>query len=187
MFNPYAPPANYQAPTPPTRPKIDLNTGIQTGVGAIDLIGSSIAMGNESLNLGHAPGEQVSSTGEPIYNLGRFYNRVAGSKPQGASGGEVVGGAAKGAAAGAAFGPWGAAAGAVVGTVGSLIGGRRRKRKQSEQRRKAMNEAKAAQGNYNESSLQFEQEQVARTEYNKRRNMNNRLYNLYNTPQTTGY
>ncbi len=180
MANVYVPPTNY-------KPKIDLNSGIQAGVGALDLLASNIAMGNESLNLGQAPGEQLSATGEPVYNLGDFYNRSANAKPQGATGMEVAGGVAKGASAGAAFGIPGAVIGGLVGGLGSLLGGRRRRRKQAEEKRKAMRQAASAQNNYNEASLNFDQEQIAQTEYTRRRNMTNRLYNLYNTPQTIGY
>jgi hypothetical protein len=146
----------------------------------LSLIGNSIGMGNQSLGIDtQAPGLQTSATGEPVYNLGAFENQVASAKPQGVTGGEVLGAVGQGAAAGSAFGPVGTAVGAGVGLVTSLFGGRRRKRKQREEKQRALKSASRAKQNYNVASEAFDEQQTAQADYLRRMDMTNRVYNLY--------
>ena len=172
---------NNTLPTPPETPKTDMTgAAIGAGITGIGLATDAIAMGNQSLGIEtSAPGLQRSATGEPVYNTGEFMNQASLAKPQGSTVGEVGAGVAKGASAGAAFGPWGAAIGGAVGAVTSLLGGRRRKRKQEAEKKKALKSAKIAQGNYNVASEAFDEKEAAQSDYMKRMDNTNRMFNLY--------
>lgn len=65
-----------------------------------------------------------------------------------------------------------------------LFGTRKKIRKARE---RMEDQIEAGQKEFNTASQAFDQEQIAQTEYRRRRNMTNRLYNLYSTPQTIGY
>lgn len=145
----------------------------------LSLIGDAYGMANQSLGLGDAPTQQYSATGQPVYS-GSYYNDVQAAKPQGATFGEAAGGAIKGASAGAAVGgPVGAAIGGVVGLGAALIGGRSRKKKQEREKRRANTQARAAQNNFNTADKQFDDQQIAQSDYFSRLNNTNRLRNLY--------
>lgn len=154
--------------------------------GGLGLAANAIGMAQQGSGLDmSAPEVQRSATGEPIYD-GSFYNQASNFKPQGATGGEVLGMAGQGAAAGASFGLPGVAIGAVGGAIAGLIGGGARRRRQKREKAKAMKSATARQNDFNEASETFDQSQIAQQEYNKRMNMTNRLYNLYGS-QTQRY
>ncbi len=166
-------------PSPTTTPDMT-GAAIGAGVAGLGLITDAVAMGNQPLGIEtSAPGLERSATGEPVYNLGNFYNAAATAKPQGATTGEVGGGIAKGAAAGAAFGVPGAVIGGLAGGLSNLIGGNRRKRKQAAQKRKATQSAIDAQKQYNVASEAFDESQATQSEYLKRMNNTNRMFNLY--------
>jgi len=81
----------------------------------------------------------------------------------------------------------GTAVGAVVGAIGGLIGGGARRRKQKREKDRAMRSARARQTEFNQASESFDQSQVTQQEYMKRRDMTNRLYNLYGATQNRIY
>src|SRR5690606_8014596 len=108
----------------------------------LGLIGNAVGMANQGSGLERsAPQMQTSATGEPIYS-GAYYNQASNFKPQGATGGEVLGMAGQGAAAGTAIMPGiGTLIGGVVGAIGGLIGGGARRRKQKREKDRAMRSA----------------------------------------------
>lgn len=157
------------------------NIGAMTTAG-LSAVGDAVGIANQSLGIEtQAPGLEKSATGEPVYNAGQFYNQASMAKPQGATGGEVVGGALKtGASVLAATGnPLLAGGAALFSGVLNLFGGRRRKKRQQDEKQKAMTSAKAAQKNYNTASLAFDEQQASQADYLKRMDNTNRLWNLY--------
>lgn len=163
-------------------PEPNQNTGGITtaALGGISLLGDIAGMANQSLGLDtQAPDLQRSTTGEPVYTTGSFYNQASQAHPQGASSGEFLSGAAKGALAGAALGPVGAAVGGFLGGVGSLLGGRSRRKRQQAEKRKAIRSARIAQEKYNTASQGFDEQLASQSDYLNRMNNMNRLYNLY--------
>lgn len=171
---------------------LGMNTPAQGGGGSFDwgsaatagLTGLSLAtdafgMANQSLGIEtQTPALQYSATGEPVYN-GQFYNQANSAQPQGTTAGEVIGSVGKGAMAGAEFGPVGVGVGAAFGLATSLIGGGRRAKKQREERYRATASARTAQKNFNTASEAFDQTQAAQSDYARRMNNTNRLWNLY--------
>lgn len=152
---------------------------ITAGATGLSMIGDAYGMANQELGLGDAPTQQYSATGQPIYS-GSYYNSVQAAKPQGATVGEVGGSIAKGAGAGAAVGGLpGAAIGAAFGLATSLIGGRRRRKKQEDEITKAAREARASQKSFNLADKQFDDQQIAQYDYLNRLNNTSRLNNLY--------
>ena len=137
---------------------------------------------NQDLDLGQAPILQSSSTGEPMYNLGEFYNQVAGTRPQGAGGSEVLGAVGQGAASGGAVGGVpGAVIGGTIGLATSVLGGERRRNKQQREKQRVLEQVKKGQESFNKASQSYEERQLGYQDYQDRRNINDRLYNLYNT------
>ena len=172
---------NSTLPTPDETPKTDM-TGAYVGAGtaALGLVTDAVSMGNQSLGIEtSAPGLQRSATGEPVYNTGGFMNQASLAKPQGSTVGEVGAGVAKGASAGAAFGVPGAIVGGFIGGITSAFGGRRRKRKQEAEKKRALKSARLAQGNYNVASEAFDEKEAAQSDYMKRMDNTNRMFNLY--------
>lgn len=148
----------------------------------VSAVGDAFGIANQGLNIEtSAPPIQTSATGEPVYNTGQFYNQASMAKPQGATAGEVAGGALKtGASVLAATGNPLLAGGAALGSAAlNLFGGRRRKKRQEEQKQKAIKSAKSAQKSYNTASLAFDEQQASQADYLKRMNNTNRLWNLY--------
>lgn len=153
------------------------NVGTAVG-GAIQVAGNAVGMANQRLNLNTqmAPIQQDPNFA-PVYTGGALYNQAAGSNPQGASGGEVLSGVATGAAAGAALGPIGAVAGAAIGGIASAIGGGIRRSRQMREKRRALNQARANQQQFNAADQAFRQRSAIMEDYYQQGN--NRLYNLY--------
>lgn len=147
--------------------------------GAVGLAGNYANMVNQGLGLQAPPPLERSATGEPVYTAGEAYNQAALSKPQGATGGEILSGIGQGAAAGAAFSPVGAAVGAVVGGLVNAIGGRRRKKKQQREKDKALRQISQRQQEFNKASESFSKQQTALDSYYQRLNIDDQLYNLY--------
>lgn len=156
--------------------------GIATAAtSAVNLFGQWKGMGDEANNINtKAPQQSFDAFGAPDYNLGQFAKSVNAIKPQGAQAGEVIGSVAQGAAAGASFGPIGALVGGAVGAIGSLIGGRRRRRKMEEKKRKANKALRVAQTNYNEAAQTSTEQRQAMTQYADQNNTSARMYNLFN-------
>ncbi len=155
---------------------------------ALALGGSYAGMTNQQLNLGQAPMESVSATGQPVYNVGEFYNNAATTTAQGATGAEVLATGAQGASLGAKIGTAilpgvGTAIGAIgVGLIGAgvgIAGGQRRKNRQTAEIDRALDMASTKQESFNRDSAAFEQRQLASQGYANRMNNTNRLYNLY--------
>lgn len=212
MYNPNVPPSNYfqnyqsaglnsptggyQSPQPEDgfagitegeKSKVDVGGIAQAGIGAVNLGIQSFGMANQSLGLNKSgQGYQVSAAGQPVYTGGGYANDVASARPQGASVGETLGMASQGAAAGSSFGLPGAIIGGAVGAITGLIGGGARRRAQEREKRRAIGIVRKQQGQFNEASQAFDQEQASMTDYRRRRDMTNRLYNLYSAPQTLG-
>lgn len=159
--------------------------GVAAATGLIDIATGAAAMGDNAVAQINqkAPTEQLDENGQPLYNLGGFASDTTSIKPQGPTGAEVGGMAAKGAAAGMAFGPWGAAIGGVVGAIGGFFGGRRRKRKMAEAKRKAIRSLHRMQKNYNVNAENFQQNQVQQQEYADQMNKTDRMANLYGNNQ----
>lgn len=148
--------------------------------GIAGLAGMYGSMVNQDLGLGNPDPLQLSATGQPIYDLGGFYNQAYQARPQGASAGELIGAGLQGASAGAAAGgPVGAAAGLAVGLGTAIFGGNRRKKKQEQEKRKALEKARKGQQSFNEASQRFETDQLVLEDYLNRQSMTDKLYNLY--------
>lgn len=161
-------------------PNFDWGGAVQAGLGGLSMVGDAFGMANQSLNIEtQAPPLEFSATGEPVYTQGRFYNQANSAQPQGATAGEVIGSVGKGAMAGSSFGVPGMAIGAAVGLATSLFGGGRRAKKQREQRYRATASARKAQQNFNTASEAFDQTQAAQSDYIRRMDNTNRLWNLY--------
>jgi hypothetical protein len=136
-------------------------------------------MANQGLDLGQINPLQYSATGAPVLDSS-YRNTALAARPQGASSGELLGGAAQGAAIGSQIMPGiGTAIGAVGGAIINAIGGGARKRKQRRERQQALEKANAQQQEFNQADLYFDQQQAARQAYRDRQDMTNRIYNLY--------
>ena len=172
-------PLNLNQPQIPSGPDLG---AISAGVtGGLNLAANAFGMANQSLGIEtQAPGLEFGASGQPIYGAGLFYNQASQAKPQGPTAGEALSGAASGAASGfAAGGPIGAAIGGGVGLVTSLLGGFGRKKRQREEKRKATRSARLAQQSFNTADVAFDEAQAAQSDYLRRMDNTNRLYNLY--------
>ncbi len=182
MGKPYLPPSVPNSVSPQTyAPKMGMDQILGGLTGGFDIYNSAHGMANQSLGLNPQAQGQYDMGYQPSYNMGQDYNQAAMAKPQGATGGEVLGMGAKGAAAGAAFGPIGAGVGFVGGAVAGLIGGKRRKKKQQREKEAAQNTLKAGQQNFNKAEADYTAQQNAAEDYQDRMNTTNRMYNLYAT------
>lgn len=145
----------------------DYRTDRAIGVaqGGLGLLNNFLSMNNQSLNLPSVPTQSFSPYERPTYNLGQSYNMTSVSKPQGASGGEILSGVGQGASAGASFGLPGMAIGGVLGGLTSLIGGAFRKDKQQEEKRKQEDRLVAGQKSFNTATDNFIKGQNLREDY----------------------
>ncbi len=145
-----------------------------------NLANQGINMVNEAKKIQtNAPTQQFDAYGRPQFGLGNFEQSTEGIKPQGATGSEVLSGAANGAMAGAKFGPWGAAIGGVVGAGSSLLFGRRRKKLMQDKQRIAQGNLFAAQKLCNTSMEGYNQQQASNSQYQDLLNTDQRMNNLY--------
>lgn len=186
VFNPYD---SFNPEMQPKESWLNKNIGglSSTALAGVNMVSDFVNMGNEAKGLQtKAPQLQTDAFGQPVYNLGNFNSYVKNIKPQGATGGEVISGISKGTAAGAAFGPIGAAGGALVGAIGSLLGGRRRKRIMEEKKQKALRSFRSAQTNYNEAVIGTDTERKALSSYQEQLNNQDRLFNLFNIQPNLG-
>lgn len=136
-----------------------LQAGLQMG----SSIGSAVqeAKGIQT----QAPGQTMIGD-QPVYNLGAYQQYVNSLNKKDYGRGLIGQGAAQGAAIGLKTGNPLIAAGATV--IGGLVGlfGRRRARKKAEERiNKARKSLWAAQEQFNESNIDFTQNQAARRQY----------------------
>lgn len=163
------------------------NGMVSAGLGGVGLVADFINMGNEAKNINtKAPELQIDPSGNPTYNLGSFLQETRAIKPQGASAGEVLGSSLKGASAGAALGPLGAAGGALVGAIGSLFGGRRRRRIMEDKKRTALKRFKSAQADFNSAAETSDANRKAYASYQEQMNTQDRLNNLFNIQPNLG-
>ena len=148
--------------------------------GALGLASTFASTANEDLPLSQIPGTQRSATGQPVYNLGASYNEAYQSKPQGATGGEILSAAGQGAAAGTAVLPGiGTAVGAGIGALGSIISGGIRKSRERRQRRTALEQLATGQHDFNQASQAFDNQQLSLDDYYRRADLSTQLHNLY--------
>lgn len=171
------------APDLPKENKFDYVSAVTGGLG---LLGSGINMAHQDLGLSSDKSVVRSATGEPVYTGGANLIQAVKSRPRGASIGEITSNVATGVSAGSSGGVPGMIIGAAAGLVTSLVGGNQRKKRQEAERRKAIRTELSSQQIYNKASRDYETEQNALTEYRRRRNMKNRLYNLYSLPNYYG-
>ena len=155
------------------------NSG-EVAAGALALAGNYYGMANQSLNLDVPQGATFDAYGRPSYNLNSAWNQVSGSKPQGATGGDIFSGAAQGASIGTMLAPGiGTAIGAGVGAIGSAVFGGVRRRKQQREKNKAMRQLTAGQTQYNTADVNFRNSQNAMEDYRDSQDKSARLYNLH--------
>lgn len=170
----------------------ELTRADKIGAGAAALGGiaemglSAKAMGDEAKGIPTlAPQMQLDNQGRPMYNLSQFANETSSIRPQGATGGEVLGGAAKGVGIGlnpalmAATGGLSAPIGALVGAGAAALGGKRRKRIMTDKKRKATESLSSRQQEFNQANIGHSQNQLAQEQYYNQLNDPSRLYNLY--------
>jgi len=173
--------APFKVPPLPQAEGFDWSGAAMGVAGAGMLAADTIGMANQSLNLGDPEQQYFDGESEPTYNLGQYYSQAASSKPQGATGGEVLGQTAKYAALGTQIMPGlGTAIGAGVGALSSLIGGGVRKRKQRGERQKALGKVATQQQNYNTASKDYWENLISEHGYRERANPYKRMTNLYN-------
>lgn len=169
----------------------NVNTGayIQAGTALLGSASSALASAKQGLNLPQlGDGYNTSATGQPVYTGGRDIQTISGIKPQGATFEEVGSQALSLAATGASVGGVpGAIVGGAVGAGMALLSGNARKNKQEDELNKARTKIKKGQIAYNRASQAFDQQQASMNDYRRRRDMTNRLYNLYSTPQQRAY
>ena len=166
----------------------DAPTAIQGAIGAIDLGIDAGTMASEAKSIQtQAPSAEYDAFGRPVYNVGQFASQTSRIKPRGASAGEVASGIGKGAMAGAQIGSIipgvgtaiGAVGGAIAGGVAKAFGGRRRKKKMAERKRKAQRSITNRQNNYNTEVEGYNSNRAAMQTYYDQMNNTNRMYNLY--------
>lgn len=153
--------------------------------GAGSLIGQGLTIANAGRGLQtQAPQQQVDAYGRPIFNLGGMQSQIDQFKPQGASFGEIAGGALSGASAGSAFGLVGAGVGFIAGGLSNAIAGGARKRQMDANRRIAMANLQNAQNMYNSSVMSYNNRQLGQGAYNDAQDTVQRMQNLftYNSP-----
>lgn len=152
--------------------------GVVGGVG--NLATQGIGMVNEANSIQtNAPTQQANAYGKPQFNLGNFQQETSGIKPKGASGSEILSGAANGAMAGSVFGLPGALIGGAVGAGSAAIFGRVRRNKMKDKQRIAQGNLFAAQQLYNSSMNNYNQQQAANSQYQDLTNTDQRINNLY--------
>lgn len=158
-----------------------LGKGMTTLGGVTGLMGQIQGMNQEWKNLQFSNANQgVDAYGRPTYGAGQLGNEINTFKPQGATAGEILSGIKTGASAGAAFGLIGAGAGAAIGAVTSLLGGRRRRRKQREKLEAAKTKFINAQEGYNQDAAAFEAQENQQDYFNQLNNdYGRRVQNLY--------
>lgn len=136
-----------------------LQAGLQMG----SSIGSAVqeAEGIQT----QAPGQAMIGD-QPVYNLGAFQNYVTSLNKKDYGRGLIGQGAAQGAAIGLKTGnPLLAAGGAAIGGLVGLFGRRRARKKAEDKIEKARKSLWAAQEQFNESNIDFTQNQAARRQY----------------------
>lgn len=112
-----------------------------------------------------APGQTMIGD-QPVYNLGAFQQYVGGLNKRDYGKGLVGKGAATGFSVGLSTGnPFLAAGGAVVGAIAGLFGRRRARKKAEERINKARKSLWAAQEQFNESNIDYTENQAARRQY----------------------
>lgn len=158
--------------------KFNWEGAINAGMGGLGILANSFGMANQGLGINMEVPEQ-NQYGQPVYGGGELAAQINNAQPQGATGGEILGGAAQGLQAGAALGPVGVVGGAVVGAVSSIFGGRARKRRQERERERARNKLGVVQQNYNTTDVAFRDKMNQQSEYLDKMNDNSRYYNLY--------
>ena len=189
--NPYFIPSPSQLPTPNVgEPDFDSlrnysnSLGQQKGIGAnygniangviggIGLLGNAYGMSRQRFNFNtNVAPSQTDSTMAPSYTGGELASEINGAHPQGATGGEVLSGAAEGAAAGAEVGgPAGAVVGGVVGAASSLIGGESRADAQRRELEQARQRLRAIQNQYNQQDVSYRNYQNQMSDYYRRNN-----------------
>jgi len=157
--------------------------------GAIGLGAQAYGMSRQGLNLPqYDMTQQYSPTGQPSYN-GEIENTATNARVQrGATGGEIGGAVATGALTGASVGgPWGAVVGGAVGAGTAIVGGAARGNRQQRDKNRAEASASGYQSAYNSASKNFEQNQNAQIDYQRRTNNYKRFQNLYSLPSQYYY
>ena len=176
---PAAPAAAPAAPNPASG-----QIASQAIMGGLQLASDIGTIAGQRLNLGTPQAQYFAEGVRPTYQGGEYMGRVAAARPQGATGGEILGTAGKAAATGASIGSLilpgvgtaiGAGIGALVGGAGAAIGGGVRKRAQGREKDRAMRLAKGQQQEFNVAASDFAQREAA----NYKRNPYRRLQNLY--------
>lgn len=155
------------------------NAGAIAG-GAVALAGNYAGM-NQGLGLNPNPEQMRSdSTMRPTYNLGSAWNQASSASPQGATGGEIFAGVGQGATIGSQILPGvGTAIGGLVGGIGSAIAGGARRRRQRDEKERAMRKLVSAQGQYNQADVSFRNQQNLMEDYRQNQDDSGRLYNYY--------
>jgi hypothetical protein len=160
-----------------------LGQGIGAGLGAASLGLQAFGMSQQVLGLPQVTPQSYDPNVQPTYNLGQVYNQAAFAKPQGATGGEILGGVGQGAALGTQIAPGiGTAVGAVVGGLASLIGGGARKRRQEREKERAMRGLAEQQQAFNRASGNFVTQQNYMEDYIDQ--LNRQQANLSTIPRT---
>lgn len=165
--------------TPPEGSSFDWGGATNAAMGAVSLGANIYGMSQQGLNLNTNINPQVDIYGRPVYTAGDLQSQAYSAKPQGATFGEAASSTIQGAQAGAAFGPIGMGVGAAVGLGGSLIGGARRKRRQTREKNQALTQVSNAQNQYNNSDVSYHNQMNQIEDYNQRINPNRRSRNLY--------
>lgn len=179
-------PAQWQpASTAPNAPNpANGQIASQAIMGGLQLASDIGTIAGQRLNLGTPQAQYFAEGVRPTYQGGEYMGRVAAARPQGATGGEILGTAGKAAATGASIGTLvggpigtaiGAGIGALVGGAGAAIGGGVRRRAQRNEKDRAMRLAKGQQQEFNVAASDFAQREAA----NYKRNPYRRLQNLY--------
>lgn len=156
--------------------------------GGLQLAATAGSIANQSLGLGKAPSPIYTQGVAPSYQLGDYAGRVLGAKPEGAGIGEILGTAGQAAATGASIGtmiggPYGTLIGAGIGALaGGLtagVAGGARKRKQRREKMQAVQSLEKKQQEYNTLAQEYNQQEAARSEYERRANPYRRMQNLF--------
>lgn len=158
-----------------------LNKGLGVAGDVIGLGADLFGTASEKLNIGTPMPQYFQEGVDPSYQAGDYFNRAYSARPQGATGGEIVGASLKGAKIGAQFGGGvGAAIGAGVGALGSIGAGEIRRARQRREKDKALKLAGAEQQKFNTAQEEYDKQQMAQAEYTRRANPYRRMSNLYN-------
>lgn len=159
-------------------PEADYTTFLS---GLSGLMGNITNIVSQDLGLNQQAPELVrSDTGQPVYTGGAAYNTAYLSKPQGAvTAEELLGGVAAGAAAGSVFSPGGAVVGGVIAGLGTALAGGERRRRQQAERSRALRQVRTYQQDFNRATESFDKQQLALSDYYRRLNNEEQLYNLF--------